>query len=317
MRKYQLIQILLILVPCVSCCQGKQGSSANQQNNIEVSTIFGGPEQVGVLETGLITEASGIVVNSKIEKTIWVHNDSGNDPFLFLIDQNANIRKRFYLAGIENRDWEDITLGPGPESDKPYIYLGDIGDNLRIRDQKTIYRFPEPDVSADGHDHTDTIRNIETFKIAYPDGNHDAEALMIDPISQDLFIISKDVKSPSVYRLPADSLTNSDHGNPIVLEHCGQVEISEDSMLGLITAGDIAADGNEVLIKTYTKIYYWKKEDPEISICELLRSTPATLTYEPEPQGESIAFSPNRDGYYTLSEKRFGSTPILLFYPRK
>lgn len=311
--------VLLLLIPFTGCGQKKKQSAAtnDQQYTADKDVFFAGPQPMGELNTGLITEASGMVVSSKNDNAIWVHNDSGNAPVLFLIDQKANVLKSFVLEGIENRDWEDIALGPGPEAGKSYLYLGDIGDNLGIRDQKIIYRFPEPEYAAGTAITSDTVKIISSIHFIYPDGKHDAEVLMIDPLTQDLFIISKNLERPAIYKLAADSIASANKQNPAVLEHCGDVEFTEDNMFGLITGGDIGSDGTEVLIKTYSKVYYWKKEDPESSICELLRSTPDSLTYEPEPQGEAIAFGQSKDGYYTLSEKRFGSIPILYFYPRK
>ena len=56
------------------------------------------------------------------------------------------------MEGINQHDWEDITLGPGPNG-IDYIYIGDIGNNwgghcrgINYKDM-AIYRFPEPDLS--------------------------------------------------------------------------------------------------------------------------------------------------------------------------
>ena len=43
-------------------------------------------------------------------------------------------------------DWEDIAVGPGPEPGVSYVYIGDIGDNLRLRSTISLLRFPEPDL---------------------------------------------------------------------------------------------------------------------------------------------------------------------------
>ena len=48
------------------------------------------------------------------------------------------------LAGVENRDWEDIAVGPGPDASKSYVYVADIGDNEGQYQYKYIYRFEEP-----------------------------------------------------------------------------------------------------------------------------------------------------------------------------
>ena len=292
----------------------EQNETISTSHSDEEYTFFRGPQEMGELETDLITEASGIAVSEQHNGSLWVHNDSGNDPFIFLIDQQAQLQKRFFLLGIENQDWEDMALGPGPDSGQQYIYIADIGDNFGIRDKKTIYYFPEPAFKRDDQAQSDTVSNISAIHFKYPDGNHDAEALLIDPRTQDIYIIIKDSNSPTIYKLPADDLQQN---KVLTLQKCGNVEIEIDNALALITAGEIGANGLEILIKTYGKVYFWERDNLQTTICELLRSTPEILKYTPEPQGEAIAFTPDQDGYYTLSEERFGKTPLLLFYPRE
>ena len=54
----------------------------------------------------------------------------------------------FYLEGVEQIDFEDITIGNGPDPDISYIYLGDIGNNHYARNELYVYRFPEPTVAS-------------------------------------------------------------------------------------------------------------------------------------------------------------------------
>lgn len=291
----------------------EQNETLSSSHSDEEHNFLSGPQEMGELKTDLITEASGIAVSEQHNGSIWVHNDSGNDPFIFLIDQQAQLQKRFLLLGIKNQDWEDMAIGPGPDSGQQYIYIADIGDNFGIRDKKTIYYFPEPAFKGDDQAQLDTVSNISAIHFKYPDGNHDAEALLIDPRTQDLYIIIKDSNSPTIYKLPADDLQQNE---VLTLQKCGNVEIEIDNTLALITAGEIGANGLEILIKTYGKVYFWERNNLQTTICELLRSTPKILKYTPEPQGEAIAFTPDQNGYYTLSEERFGRTPLLLFYPR-
>lgn len=318
MRGSLFLFLVISLFQLTACGQSRQ-SNAGQSNRDESDKYrhFNGPQKMGVLSSSLIKEASGIAASRRYEGAIWVHNDSGNDPLLFLIDQQANVLKTFVLHGVENRDWEDIALGPGPEEGINYLYLGDIGDNLRMRDEKMIYYFPEPRYEEERTRMSDTIRSISSIRFSYPDGNFDAETLMVDPNTKDLIIVSKILDAATIYRLPSQSLENSNNTETIKLENCGNVEFTSEGLLGLITAGDIGSDGQEVIIKSYSQVFYWKKEDPSMSICELLRSTPSTLVYEAEPQGEAIAFSTDKKGYFTLSEKRFGATPVLYYYARK
>ena len=306
--------ILIFFFPISSCAQENEEVETLVTENENLSKSFGNPESKGVFRNGLLDEASGIAASRKYPEAMWVHNDSGNDPVLYLIDHEANILKSYFLEGIENRDWEDVTIGPGPEPNKDYLYLGDIGDNLRIYEDKIIYRFPEPTYRASDGVSVDTVSNFDVLSFSYPDQNQDAEVLMIDPSTQDLYIVAKSQGEPTLYRLPADQLQP---GEKITAEIVGIAEISGSGILSLATAGDISPDGKEVLVKTYGRVFYWKRDNNEISISELLSSNPDTLRYTPEPQGEAITFSLDPDGFFTLSEKRFGQNPVLYFYPRK
>src|SRR6478752_2144940 len=60
-----------------------------------------------------LEEASGVVA--------CVINDSGHPADVFLIDIHAQIRMVCHLKGVENRDWEDITLGT--VEGKNFIYV--------------------------------------------------------------------------------------------------------------------------------------------------------------------------------------------------
>jgi hypothetical protein len=80
----------------------------------------------------------------------------------------------------------------------------------------------------------------------------------------------------------------------------------------MIVAADISDDGNEILLKSYNNVYYWKKES-DASLEKTLFEAPQMLPYTPvEPEGESICW--NHKNYLTLSEKDHA---ILYEYRRR
>jgi hypothetical protein len=109
----------------------------------EISNLFSSAKEKGIVDIKL-EEASGLVASAAHPGYFWTHNDSGNGAQLFLIDSTANIAATMPLGAVRNRDWEDITLGPGPDPDKTYVYVGDIGDNKAQYPYKIIYRLEEP-----------------------------------------------------------------------------------------------------------------------------------------------------------------------------
>lgn len=264
--------------------------------------IFAKARDLGQIEQRLV-EASGLVASFQNPGCLWAINDSDNPAEVFLIDSTAQTRMVCKLQGINNRDWEDIAIGPGPKQGKKYVYVAEIGDNNAKYDFKYLYRFEEPSVKNGAEQ---TITNVETLVIKIPDGKRDTEALMIDPTTNDLYIVSKREEKVRVYLqkypYPKDTLKLSQ-----VLE----------LPFNWVTAGSISLDGREVLIKNYPTIYYWKRTN-EKNLVELLAKTPKEIPYDPEPQGEAICFANDKSGFYTISETREGK-PLaqLKFYKRK
>ncbi|GIL22862.1 MAG: hypothetical protein BroJett042_13750 [Bacteroidota bacterium] len=277
--------VLLIVIACSG-------------NNI--SGQFSPGFEQGVVDLKL-EEASGLVASVAHPGYFWAHNDSGNSAELFLIDSNAQIAATLLLANVPNRDWEDITLGAGPEAGKNYLYVGDIGDNRAQFPYKIIYRLEEPAQIESG-----VINQFDTLYVQLSDGVRDSETLMIDPISSDMFIVSKREDSVRVYQF-ANTWKS---GDTLTAEM--KIKIPYFNTV----SADISADGSEVLLKNYDHIYYWKRKGSE-SIADLLKQVPSELAYKPEKQGESIAWSRDGSGYYTLSESGKEERARLLFYKRK
>jgi hypothetical protein len=80
-----------------------------------------------------LREASGLYYAAP--DSLWWHNDSGDQPRLFLTDRKGNLKKEVVLK-TRNRDWEDLT------ADKQgNIYIGDFGNNGNARKDLRIYIF--------------------------------------------------------------------------------------------------------------------------------------------------------------------------------
>lgn len=259
----------------------------------------------GIIEGDKIREASGLIASVNNPGMLWTHNDSGNTADIFLIDDTGNIKCTVHLAGIKNRDWEDITVGSGPEAGKQYIYIADIGDNKAVYTEKILYRIEEPKIMKGASD--TTLTEISKIEFRLSDGPRDSEALMIDPVSGSFYIFSKRENQVNLYKLP-DTLSTA---GVLTAER-----VAEGLPFTLIVAADISEDGSEILAKNYDNIFYWTRMPGE-SIEDAVKRTPETLPYSPEPQGESISFSRKGDGYYTLSERKKKMEQHLYFYKRK
>jgi hypothetical protein len=265
---------------------------------------FEAPKKLSALSGKKMKEISGIAASRANPGYLWGHNDSGNDPEVFLFDKNLKIALTCKLQGVENRDWEDIVIGPGPESGKNYIYIGDIGDNKADYKYKYVYRFEEPAL-APGNSELE-ITDFDTLVFTLSDKKKDTETLLIDPATRDLLVVSKREEPVWVYRIKTPAF----NGDTLVATPLISLPYTQ------IVGGDISIDGKKILMKNYEHVYYWNNTAAK-PLIEILAEKPYEVPYEIEPQGEAIAWDPALTGFYTLSEKNVGKDSYLFFYPAK
>lgn len=261
--------------------------------------------QLAELKNKKLNEVSGLESSINNPKMLWTHNDSGNDAELFLLDLNLDIKLTCKLAGVENRDWEDIAIGPGPDPAKNYVYIADIGDNDAQYQFKYIYRFEEPKWD-ETQPNKITISKFDRITFQLPDKRKDTETLLIDSHTKDLYVVSKREEPVYLYELKfpypiEDTLT----ANKLI-------SLPLTQMVG----GDFSSDGTKILMKNYKHIFYWEASSQK-TIREILMSPIQEIAYEEEPQGEAIAWAQDGTGFYTLSEKNKGKKTYLYFYPWK
>lgn len=261
---------------------------------------------LGLIEQAAIEEASGIAASRKNSGVLWIHNDSGSANVIYAVNTAGEHLGIFTIQGADLRDWEDIAIGPGPEDGEWYIYLGEIGDNDAQYPLKHIYRIKEPVVDSNQPPTNAVLTDVETITYQYEDGNRDAETLMIDPLTKDLYIITKREDSVQVYV--------AEYPQSLTLT----LSLPRIATLGLqlIVGGDISSDGQEILIKSYTAVYYWCRTPQEALETVFSRSPAVVPVYQVEPQGEGICWQENSQGFYTVSEERQEIPARLYYYPR-
>lgn len=261
----------------------------------------------GYLQPKELDEISGIVASVIHPGIYYVHNDSGDTSRFFAITPEGKLKATYYFKGMDKplgvTDCEDISMGPGPVKGKSYIYLGDIGDNNAVRTHLTIYRFEEPENMADS---VSTLPATVLY-LKYPDGPKDAETLMTDPIDELLYVVSKRGATVNVYTTPLNYKDN----DTVTLEKRATLRFGGLLPFKWITAGDISKNGDQVLLKNYHNVYYWKRAPGE-HIWTTMTRKPANLYYKNEKQGEAIGFSADDKGYYTTSEGQHA--PIYYYH---
>jgi hypothetical protein len=240
-------------------------------------------------------ELSGLVRSPSQPGLLWSHDDSGAGPILFGLRADGRVAARPTVSGAQAVDWEDIAAGQSADG-RPLLYVGDIGDNASRRPSVDVYRVPEPKVGAAA------TAPAARLRLRYPDGAHDAEALLVDPLRADLVIVTKALGAGRAYRasarLPAGSQTTLGGGPAIALS--------------LVTAGDVSADGRIVVLRGYDRLAVWARHGREPLTTTLGRApclSPTSLAGE--GQGEAIALDRRGASFTTVAE---GSPAVLRRY---
>ena len=128
---------------------------------------------------------------------------------------------------------------------------------------------------------------------------------MVDPLTKNFYLISKRESAVRLYEIKF----------PFERDTLQAVKLSKLPFTDIVAA-DISPDGREILLKSYSEIFYWKRQDNE-SIAEVLKRNPIKIDYEREPQGEAIAWKLDGSGFYTLSESKIIVGGNLYFFKRK
>ncbi len=309
---------LLVLICCISlCCSCQEKKERNIQLAVTDTTIFSFGKQF-IIENQAISEASGMAASRINQGKLWLHNDSGGDDFIFITDTLGKTLGKVQLLDTENRDWEDMAIVGNAQH--AWVYIADTGDNLKWHRQKYIYRFAEP-LLPDKSPFTYTVRRVEKYTFELPDGARDVECLLVDPHSLDIYLVSNREPRKEIYRLPYPQSTTQVQTATLM----GYLQVSQElptdtkknKQCLFLTSGDISPDGQEILLKNYSNIFYWKRK-PQESIAQVLQRMPQVLPYKPEPQGEAIAFATDGQSYFTSSERTYHEQPTFLVrYLRK
>jgi hypothetical protein len=237
------------------------------------------PRELGRIRDPSMDELSGLVRGRRDRRALFAVEDSGAPPVITALRPDGTLLGRTTAAGATATDWEAIAAGPGPGG-QASLFAGDIGDNAATRDSVQVYRLGEP-VAA-----TTSTAPAARLRLRYPDGAHDAEALLADPVRRELVIVTKGLSGGRAYTvastLPAGTTTTLRRGPRV--------------RLGLVTAGDVSADGRLLALRTYSALAVWRRRGHEPLARTLGRAptciAPADLAAD--GQGEALALS--RDG---------------------
>ena len=266
--------------------------------------------QVGTVANDLLTEISGIAASRKNTDVFWVHNDRGNQARVWALTSEGTHLGIYYLSGATNRDWEDIAVGPGPVDGVDYLYVGNIGGGGAPNPYITVYRVAEPTVDSEQSPVETTLTGVDAINLEYPDGDQyrDAEALMVDPVTKDIYIISKEDVPPRVYRAQYPQSTTT----TTTMEHVCNLPSPWDETSG----GDISLDGSMIIVRDDDDHASIWLRPAGTNLWEAFSGTECSveLPSPSEINGEAICFDAEGEGYYTTTERESGPKPPIYYF---
>jgi hypothetical protein len=193
----------------------------------------------------VLNEASGLVVQAP--DSLWWHNDSGGEPYLYLTDGRGQLRYSLPVPLSRNTDWEDLST-----DHRGKFFIGDFGNNGNRRKDLRIY------IYNIHQQNTDSILFHYPDQTAFPPApeqqNFDMESFFWWQDTLHLFSKNKIGKGNYVmkhYCLPA---------TPGV--HAAELRDSIRLPRRVATAAAIRQDGNEVAILSYDYSFFlgfWPK----------------------------------------------------------
>ena len=224
-----------------------------------------GAEVAVRLQDPRIQESSGLALSRRHPEVLWTHNDSGDGPRLYAVGADGQTLATLTLAGVQARDWEALAAGRDDQG-RPALFVGDIGDNLDQWPEVAVYRVTEPARLGDA-----TVAAVR-YRLGYADGPRNAEALLVDPRSNRLYVATKEPDGGGLYRAPARLRT--DRLN--MLHRVARVP-------PLVTDGAFAPDGRSFVLRDYQGAFAYTAAGRRVG----------ELPLPPQYQGESITVSPD------------------------
>lgn len=290
--------VFVICAACFPAC-GYLGANGREDPQFDqTASPYDAPKQVGRLESKAIHEASGLASSKCYPDVLWTHNDSGDDAFLFAISTTGKHLGAWKVTGAVNEDWEDIEAVK-TDAGECKLYIGDIGNNGN-KGGGTIYRINEPKIdqaSAASTTQSPLATDPAEASKYTLDTKSDAETLLVNPTTGDMFILTKKKEGPSVVYKIAPSFGGA------AVQGTKIAEISLPAILiGMLTGGDVSADGKRVVLCDYVAGYELTLPGGSKNFDEIFKQKPVRFDIGKRGIGETVTYSADGNSVYSTSE---------------
>jgi hypothetical protein len=274
--------------------------------------VPGTTEEVAIFNDKRIKESSGLCRSGRHAGIFWTMNDSGGEPCIFAIDQKGGTRAKVRVRDAANFDWEDLASGTDADGTR-VLFVGDIGDNFHMRASIQVYEIPEPDIIEAGKPVDETSSSVpKIWRANYPDGKHNAESLLVHPLTRRIHILTKsDDGKCALYAFPEKLETDKSMTliKIIDLQFPAVVRAGKrphDNCM--TTSACFSPDGSRLVVSTYSSLYEWAL--PEGMLLEKAMMAPP-VRIEPRlyPQVEGVCYDADGVTLWFTSERL--PTPLV------
>jgi hypothetical protein len=307
-KKFVFVISVLLFSGLTNACFTVSSQFGNKEDKSSpaVSKNYSPPEKVGEIGSSEIDESSGLAASKCSENVFWTHNDSDDSAFIFAIDSKGKKLATYKVAGAVNTDWEDIAAFKDKNGDC-FLFIGDIGNNVRARTELVIYRVREPEKFSASSSKKNPLptERAEAIKFVYPDFRHDAETLLVHPETGDIYVLTKRLSGAAgVYKLKA----GYDISRVNKLEKVSDLTVPSVPN-GFLTGGDISPDGRSVVICDYFGGYEITLSRGAKDFDAIWKEKPQLIDLGRREQGEACAYSADGRSIFATSEKR--NSPVI------
>jgi hypothetical protein len=137
------------------------------------------------------------------------------------------------------------------------------------------------------------------FRFELPGRSHNAEAMLVDPTSGAITLVTREVSGVSmIYRLPQPL----DPGNVVTADF---VDVVDLRTFGLgsspVTDATISPDGQYVALRTYNAVVIYDTRNAATPD-QIWEQTPAVIPLADGPKGEGITYKLGTDDLMTIGE---------------
>lgn len=263
MRGFTILSILLTLLVCVSSC--KDWSKVE----IPKGEAFNYIRFLHKLEDAGLDESSGLVMDKA--GFLWSHNDSQGEPVLFRFDAQGKSLGKVTLSGVENVDWEDLSLVnyEGQE----FILQSDIGNNWHRRDECPLYLIPTTGIGSE-------VNVLRTFTVSFGGESINCESVAYDDATDTLYLVEKNYDESARLYFIESFMAGDDKREAVELCRLD---------LEIVTAMDLK--GSKAAILTPKVIHYYEKGLEQSWQDVFTRKSKKIALPEILPQAEGLCFS--------------------------